>query len=332
MYFKYFAKRTGFALFTLFLASIMTFLILRAMPGDIVEMMSRTEAQNRGINLEDARKIVANMINYDPTEPLPIQLGRYYGGLLKGNLGVSMFSRTLTVNTIIANTLPWTMFVLSISLAVSFFIGTRLGTLMAWKRDSFINPVISIYAIITTAIPNFIFGVLLILVFCINLNWFPISGAHSPEVKPGFTLEFIVNIFYHGALPMLTYILTTIGSWALQMKGASVSVLGEDYITAARARGVPDNLIMKKYMKKNAMLPMVTALAMSFGMMVGGSTLIESTFSYPGMGKFISQATAQRDYTMMQGLLLATSFAIIVANLIADFVYAKLDPRVRLEG
>jgi peptide/nickel transport system permease protein len=332
MYMKYFAKRLGFALFTLMLASFMTFLILRAMPGDIVEMMARTEAQSRGINLEDARKIVVNMINYDPDEPLISQLARYYGGLLRGNLGISMFSRTLTVNTIIANTLPWTMFVLSISLTVSFLIGTRLGTLMAWKRNSFINPAISVYAIITTAIPNFIFGVLLILIFCINLNWFPIAGAYSPEIKPGFTLEFIVDIFYHGALPMLTYILTSVGGWALQMKGVAVSILGEDYITAARARGVPDRLIMKKYMKKNAMLPMVTSLAMSFGIMVGGSTLIESTFSYPGMGAFISQATAQRDYTMMQGMLLATSFAIILANLIADFVYAKLDPRVRLEG
>ncbi|MGI6706835.1 MAG: hypothetical protein ACOX6S_11555 [Clostridia bacterium] len=160
---KYFAKRLGFALFTLMLGSFMTFLILRAMPGDIVEMMARTEAQSRGINLEDARKIVVNMINYDPDEPLISQLARYYGGLLRGNLGISMFSRTLTVNTIIANTLPWTMFVLSISLTVSFLIGTRLGTLMAWKRNSFINPAISVYAIITTAIPNFIFGVLLIL-------------------------------------------------------------------------------------------------------------------------------------------------------------------------
>lgn len=329
---KYFIKRFGFALLTLLLASLLTFLLLRAMPGDIVEMMARTEAQSRGIALEDARKIVVNMINYDPDEPILSQLGRYYGALLHGNLGTSMFSRTLTVNDIIAATLPWTMFVVSISLTVSFLIGTQLGTIMAWKRNSFINPVISIYTIITTAIPNFIFGILLILLFCINLNWFPISGAYSPDIKPGFTPEFITNIFYHAALPMLTFILTSIGTWALHMKGAAVSVLGEDYITAARARGVPDDMLMKKYVRRNAMLPMVTALAMNFGMMVGGSTLIESTFSYPGMGAFIAQASAQRDYTMMQGLLLVTSFAVILANLIADLVYAKLDPRVKLEG
>ncbi len=329
---KYFGKRFGFAMFTLMLASLITFLILRAMPGDIVEMMSRTEAQARGIDLEDARKIVVNMINYDPDEPILQQLARYYGGLLRGNLGTSMFSRTLRVNEIIAETLPWTLFVLSISLIVSFTIGTRLGSLMAWKRNSIINPIISVYSIITTAIPNFIFGVLLILIFCIHLNLFPIAGAYSPDVKPGFTLEFILDIFHHAALPMLTYILTTVGAWALQMKGASINVLGEDYVTLARARGVPDHIIMKKYMRKNAMLPMVTSLAMSFGVMVGGSTLIESTFSYPGMGAFIAQATAQRDYTMMQGMLLVTSFAIILANLIADFIYARLDPRVRLEG
>lgn len=329
---RYLTKRSAFALLTLLLASLLTFLLLRAMPGDVVEMMARTEAQARGISLEDARKIVVNMINYDPDEPIVSQLKRYYGALLHGNLGTSMFSRTLTVNDIIATTLPWTMFVVSISLAVSFLIGTQLGTLMAWKRDSFINPVISVYAIITTAIPNFIFGILLILIFCIQLNWFPIAGAYSPDVKPGFTLEFLIDVFYHAALPILTFVLTSVGTWALHMKGATVSVLGEDYITAARARGVPDDMLRKKYVKKNAMLPMITALALNFGMMVGGSTLIESTFSYPGMGAFIAQASAQRDYTMMQGLLLVTSFAVIVANLIADLVYAKLDPRVKLEG
>mgnify|MGYP003901614063 CR=1 FL=1 len=300
------------------------------MPGDVVEMLSRTEAQTRGIDLEDARKIVINMINYDPDEPIIRQMSRYYGALLRGNLGTSMFSRTLTVNEIIAETLPWTMFVLSISLIVSFSIGTKLGSLMAWKRTSFINQIVSIYSIITTAIPNFIFGILLILVFCVALNWFPISGAYSPHLKPAFTLEFILDIFYHAALPMLTYILTTVGGWALQMKGVAINVLGEDYVMAARARGIPDGLMMKRYVKKNAMLPMVTSLALSFGGMVGGSTLIESTFSYPGMGAFLAQAVAQRDYTMMQGMLLVTSFAIIVANLIADFIYAKLDPRVRL--
>lgn len=329
---KYLAKRFGIAFFTLMLASFMTFLILRAMPGDVVEMMSRSEAQSRGISLEDARKIVVNMLNYDPDEPILRQMARYYGGLLRGNLGTSMYSRTLTVNQIIAETLPWTLFVLSVSLILSFFIGTRLGMLMAWKRNSVVNPVISVYSIITTAIPNFIFGILLILIFCIKLKWFPLVGAYSPEIKPGFTLEFILDVFYHAALPILTYVLTSVGMWALQMRGAAINVLGEDYITAARARGIPDNLIRKRYVKRNAMLPMITQLAMSFGAMVGGSTLIESTFSYPGMGAFIAQATAQRDYTMMQGMLLVTSFAVILANLIADLLYSKLDPRVKTEG
>jgi peptide/nickel transport system permease protein len=150
-------------------------------------------------------------------------------------------------------------------------------------------------------------------------------------VDPGFNFPFILNVLYHGALPILTYVITTIGTWALTMKGSAVNVLGEDYIIAASIRGVSERTLMNRYVKRNAMLPLITTLAVSFGFMLGGSPLIENVFSYPGMGYYIGQATQQRDYTLMQGLLLVTSLAVILANLASDLIYAKLDPRVKLE-
>lgn len=324
-------KRILISLVTVFMAVLLVFFILRAMPGSAVENMARGMAQSLNIPLEAAYDRVVAMINYDPTEPIFQQLFRYIGGLLQGNLGTSMIYQSITVNQIVIKAMPWTVFVLSISLTISFFIGTNLGALMAWKRKTIIDPIISGYAIVTTAIPNFIVGILLLVVFSFSLQWFPVNGAYNPNIEPGFTLEFILSCLHHAALPIMTYVITTLGMWALTMKGSAVNVLGEDYVNAAYIRGVSDKKIMKNYVKKNAMLPMITSLAVNFGFMLGGSPLIENTFGYPGMGYYIGQATGQRDFTLMQGLLLITSLAVILANLFADLVYCKLDPRVKIE-
>ncbi len=121
---------------------------------------------------------------------------------------------------------------------------------MAWKRSSVLEPVISFYSVITSAIPDFIIGIILLVIFAFGLNWFPFTGAYDPDVVPGFNFDFIVNVFYHAALPILTFVITHIGYWALMMKGSAVSVLGEDYITAAKARGVAESRIMNQYVRK----------------------------------------------------------------------------------
>jgi peptide/nickel transport system permease protein len=325
------AKRIGISLITVFMAMLLTFILLRLTPGSAIDGWARDYATQRGITLNEAYRQIAAMINYDPNESIFQQLGRYLNGLLHGNLGVSMIYQSVSVNEIIANALPWTLFVLSVSLVISFLIGINLGAIMAFKRKTVLDPIISIYAILSTSIPNFIVAILLLVLLSFQFGWFPVNGAYDPIVDPGFNFPFILNVLYHGALPILTYVITTVGTWALTMKGSAVNVLGEDYIIAASIRGVPERKLMNNYVKRNAMLPLITTLAVSFGLMLGGSPLIENVFSYPGMGYYIGQATQQRDYTLMQGLLLVTSIAVIVANLVSDLIYAKLDPRVKLE-
>lgn len=327
---RYILKKFGVALLTIAAASLLTFTLLRLMPGDIVEMTARDWARQYGLSLTEAKGKVKQMLSYDPDEPIPKQMADYYRELIvEGNLGTSMWSKTLRVNDVIAQTLPWTLFVLSISLGISFFLGTHMGMVMAWKRKSILNPLLSTYAIVFQAIPNYIFAVFLIMIFGVSLKLLPMTGAYDPSTTPGFNLPFILSMLKHAILPVLTYVLTTMGGWALSMKGASMNVLGEDYVNAAYARGLPDKLIVNRYVKKNAMLPMVTGIAMSFGAMISGSTLIENTFLYPGVGYFIAKASSSRDFTMMQGLLLITSIANILANLVADLIYSKLDPRIK---
>ncbi|CAM3520490.1 ABC transporter permease [Paenibacillus lupini] len=324
-------KRIAVSLITVFLAMLLTFFLLRMTPGSAIDTWARDYATQRGMSLDEAYRQITAMINYNPKEPLFAQLGRYLGGLMHGNLGMSMIYQNVSVNEIIANALPWTLFVLSVSLIISFLIGINLGAMMAFKRKTILDPIISIYAILTSSVPNFIVGILLLVIFSFQFGWFPVNGAYDPIVDPGFNFPFLLNVLYHGALPILTYVITTIGTWALTMKGSAVNVLGEDYIIAASIRGVSERTLMNRYVKRNAMLPLITTLAVSFGFMLGGSPLIENVFSYPGMGYYIGQATQQRDYTLMQGLLLVTSLAVILANLASDLIYAKLDPRVKLE-
>ncbi|NGP46809.1 ABC transporter permease [Bacillaceae bacterium SIJ1] len=300
-------------------------------PGSAIDQWARDYALQYNITIDEAYERVANMINYDPNEPIHEQFARYVSNLAQGNLGYSMVHQGLRVNDIIASALPWTLFVSSIALVVSFVIGVYLGVKMAYKRKSWLDPVISVYSVVTNAVPDFIFALLLLIVFSYGLGWFPINGAYDFYLTPGFNVEFIMSIFYYGALPIFTYVLTLIGQWALMMKGSAISVLGDDYIEAAKARGLPEKLIVSKYVQKNAIIPLVTQLAVFLGGMLGGAILVENLFQYPGIGYFMAEATGQRDYIVMQGILLFIAITMIIANFIADLLYSKLDPRIRIE-
>jgi peptide/nickel transport system permease protein len=325
-------KKVAIALVTLLLASLLTFVLLRIMPGDAVYMWAQTLARERGIDIDEARRQVILMINYDPDEPILSQMAKYYGGLVRGNLGESFVYRGKTVNDLVAYALPWTLLIVVFSLFLSFFIGVNLGSVMAWNRKTIITPIITVYATITSAVPFFIFAILLQILFCFNLGWFPMSGAYDVGVAPGFNIKFFTNVLWHAAMPITTYVITQLGGWALLMKGSATSVLGEDYVFAANARGIPSNIIRNKYVMKNAMLPLFTTVAMNFGFMIGGAVLIENTFKYPGMGSYIANAVSQRDLAVWQGMLIVCSAAIIAANFLAEIVYTKLDPRIKAEN
>jgi peptide/nickel transport system permease protein len=155
-------------------------------------------------------------------------------------------------------------------------------------------------------------------------------GAYSPGVTIGFNLQFLGDALYHASLPIITYVLSTIGSWMLIMKSSTVSTLEEDYVTVARARGLRDGRIRMAYVGRNAILPLFAQLAISIGFVVGGSTLIEWLYQYQGIGLELYNAINMRDYTVLQGIFLVLTFSIVLANLLADLLYGRLDPRVRI--
>jgi peptide/nickel transport system permease protein len=191
-----------------------------------------------------------------------------------------------------------------------------------------------VLASILSSIPNYLLGIMLIIYLGVIWKLIPVSqmrGSLSPGVTPGFNLVFILDALKHAALPILTYVLTTVGSWMLTMKSSTISVLEEDYVTVARAKGLKEGRITTSYVGRNASLPLFTLLAISIGFVVGGSVLIETVFTYQGIGYILLQAVNKRDYTVMQGVFLIITLSVIFANFMADILYSWLDPRIQLE-
>lgn len=327
-----FSKKIGMAFLTAFLSMVASFIMMHKTPGNVWIGLAHTMAISQNITLDMAYKQLSQMFHFNPNEPLVSQFFDYLNGLIHGNLGVSMLNQNVSVNQVIASALPWTLFVSIVALAISFVIGNWLGVRMAWKRASFLDPIMTALSVVSHAVPPFVIALVLIVVFSLQLGWFPYNGAYSFMVTPGFNLPFFLSALHFGCLPILTYVLVLLGGQAMSMKSTSLAVMNEDYVGAAQARGIRESVIVKRYVKRIAILPQVTGLALAFGGILGASALVETLFNYPGIGQFLTNATNVRDYSELQGLFLFQSICMIIANLIANMMYAYLDPRVRREG
>jgi peptide/nickel transport system permease protein len=255
--------------------------------------------------------------------------------LVRGDLGESLVSRGVPVSQIVLTYLPWTLFSVGTALIISFTVGVLLGMVMAYKRESTLDHVLTNLGSILSAIPDYITGILILV--WVGVQWELIDvtamrGTLSPGIQPGFNLTFIGDALYHAALPITTYVLGTIGLWMLTMRGSTESTLGEDYVTVAKARGLKERRIATAYVGRNAALPPFTQLTISIALVFGGALIIEWLFVYEGLGYVLYNSIQQRDYPVMQGVFLIITTMVIVANLLADLFYSRLDPRIRVGG
>lgn len=327
---RYFLMKIGISLLTLTLSVILLFFLLRLIPGDIVELYALKLQAQQGITFDRAYELATQLLNYDPNENVFQAFGRYMGGLFRGQLGESYLETGVSANSLIATRLPWTLFISAVSLFISFFLGTAIGGFVAQKRKGIANKVASGYIAITGSVPDYLIALILVIVFAYQLKWFPAQNNYDAfSVTPGFNLPFILDVLYHAFLPILAYTIVQTGNWILHMRGSCIGVLGEDYILSARARGLSERTVRKKYMKKNALLPLVTMFGVSFGALFGGATLMESIFNYPGIGLEISSRIISKDYMVVQGLIFFSAAMVILVNLVVDLMYPLVDPRVR---
>jgi peptide/nickel transport system permease protein len=319
-------------LLTAWAAISLTFFLIRLLPGNPVDLYVE-QLLNQGYTLEQARNLSAGLFNYDPDEPMITQYVNYFGDLLRGDLGQSITSSGTPVRQQILRFLPWTLITLGTALLISIILGTVLGMAMAyWRGSAFDNTMTSIASVLT-GLPDYVYALGIILIAGVQFQLFDVGqmrGGVDPNVDPGFTAAYLGSVARHALLPILTYVLASVGTWILLMKSSTISTLGEDYINVAKARGLSERRILTAYVGRNSLLPVIPRIAINIGFVVGGSVIVEELFEYPGLGRALFTAVSTRDYMTMQGIFILITLTMIAANTLSDLVIAWLDPRIRL--
>lgn len=322
---RFFLRRTAFYLFTAWAAITINFFLPRMMKGDPISAYLQ---KNQGKISPDAIESLRTLFGLDSSKSLWQQYIDYWGMLFSGDLGRSFSKGMAPVTDVIASGLPWTIGLVGIATVLSFLIGTTVGAWVGWRRGSKADFVVP-FATFFSTVPYFWMGLIAIAFFSSTLGWFPASHAYDKGSTPGFNLEFIGQVIQHGTLPALTIVVSSLGGWILGMRNMMVTVMDEDYVTVAQAKGLTQRRVLVNYAARNALLPQLSSFALSLGFIVGGTLVMELVFSYPGVGKLLLDATNAKDYPLMQGLFLIITLTILVANILADIAYAILDPRTR---
>ena len=324
-------------LLTIAIVTTLIFFLIRLMPSNPVERYIEEQMIQYGISLAEATSRESFIFSIDLNKSLFAQYLDYMSKAVRLDFGNSLLSPGVPVMAIIWQRLPWTLFTVGTGLIASFIIGVSSGTILAFKRDSWYEPIVSGIASFLSAIPDFLIAIFLLLIFGV-IQWgstgtiLPISmlrGNYSIGVTPGFNWEFIVDAFKHGLLPILTYLISQLGIWILLMKGSTSGVLSADFVTMAKVRGIKPARVLTAYVGRNALLPIVTEFAMRLGFIIGGSLIIEQLFVYQGIGLELLKATNGRDYPLMQGIFLIMTIAIVLSSFLAELLYAVLDPRIK---
>jgi len=237
-----------------------------------------------------------------------------------------------SAQSLIMQRLPWSIWFLGLSVLIAWGIGVVAGTLVGWKRGTKFDSAIFTFALCMSQIPPYLVALLLVLGLAYVLGLFPTRWAFSPTMMPTLSLEFIGDVLYHAALPALSNVLVVAFGWLVSTRALTITILGEDYLLFAQAKGLRKLKVMNRYVLRNVLLPQVTGLAMSLGFIVNGFFLIEWIFSYPGIGTLLVQAIPALDYNTIQGIILISIFAVLTANLIIDIIYPLIDPRIQTGG
>lgn len=315
------AARLGERLLVLLVIATILFFMFRLMPGNpLVAYISPTFT-------EEQQRLLMEQFGLD--KPLSTQYFIYMGNLLKGELGDSFFYKK-PVAEVMLELLPNTIMLSTIPLLLAYMIGVVGGGLMAWRRGSRFENLGIVYTLISRSAPEFWVGMILLTLFAFRLKWLPASGATSPGViYDSFWAQLAsVDFWRHLVLPGLTLTFYLQGLPMLLMRSNMLDVMQEDFITLARMKGIREWKIMLRHAARNALLPVVTAMAMGIGFTMGGDVVIETIFSWPGLGRMLVRAVSARDYPVAQGAFLTLAAVMVFLNLLADLLYYWLDPRV----
>lgn len=319
---NYLIRRTLIAIVLIFLVLVFDFVLFRILPGNPIQLMFSNSylTHSQYLYLEK---------QYGFDKPLYIQFWLFIVNISKGNFGIS-YAYGMPVLTLIIPAILNSLILGIPATVVAIFLGIYTGKLAAWKRGTKTDTIVTNASMILYAIPGFWLGALLMSAF-LHVKGVPLSGMYTYGISYSSIFSQILDLLSHLFLPFITLTFVIFGSYTLIMRNSLTDVLTEDYINTARAKGVPENVILNRHAMPNAMLPMVSVIAVQIGVLIGGIMVIETVFSWPGIGWMIYQAIMGRDYPLLQGAFLVVSIAVILANFIADLVYLYIDPRIRYE-
>ena len=325
----YLVNRLITLVLTVWIAATLIWIIPRLSPVDPAEiMLSRMAAA--GGTVENSEQILETLRRrFGLDDPLIVQYAKYIKNVALLDFGLSTATFPATVSSLIARAMPWTIGLMLISVAITFFIGNLLGALMVWERSPRLVRVAIPSAMVLTSIPPILSSLLLMWIFAAKLRWFPLTGSYGLTVVPEWNWAFVQSVIHHGFLPAMSIVVVTFGFWALGMRGLMITVQGEDYTMLAKAKGLRPRYILYRYMIRNAVLPQITAFALKIGLLVAGQVLVERIFAYNGMGKLLYDAILDQDFPVIQGVSYVIILMTALSVFIVDLVYPLLDPRIR---
>jgi len=316
----YIIRRLLWGIVVLFLVSLIVFFSVRLLPGDPV-LIFAAQMQSGGSITEEALDKLR--VEYGLDKPVPIQYLNWIKGVITGDLGKSIMYRE-DVGQLLAERFPVTLYLGLIAVVVSTVFGIFFGLIAAIRRGKWIDSVVTFMSYIGLTIPVFLLALLLIYLFGLKLGWLPIAGYTSPFENFGVSLR-------QSIMPVICLAVVPLAVTARQMRSSVLEVNNMDYVRTAWSKGLKEKVVVSRHVLKNSMLPVVTMLGISIGLIFGGSVIIENMFAIPGVGRLLVGSVFGQDYVVIQGGTLVIAAIIIVVNLIVDISYGWLDPRIRYE-
>lgn len=324
---KYYGKRIIWYIITLIVAVFLNFLLPRLMPGDPVKALAIQATQGVTNPSIQQQMIEQYSKEFGLDKSMPEQFIIYVGKLFQGDLGVSIAQHPRTVGDILGSSVGWTLALQLPALLVGWILGNGLGAIAAYLRKGMDTVVLPIFMFISN-IPSFGLAFLMIYLFHVKWGLAPSGGGYAYDLIPAFTPEFVSSVLTHYQMPFWTMVLISIGGQAIGMRSMSIYELNADYVKYSRFLGIKDGKIIT-YVFRNAMLPQITGLAMSFGTSIGGNLVAEMVFNYPGIGSTMFKAISTRDYPLLSGCTLMITIMVLIANLVVEILYGIIDPRVK---
>jgi len=318
---RFVGRRLAGALILALAAAVLNFLLIHAAPGDPALMLA---GEAGGTSEETLRAI---WVSFGLDRPLPVQLLVYLGALLRGDLGFSYFYRQSVVGLIL-DRLPATLLLAATALALAWLVGVASGVLAAHRPRGLFSNVLSVVSLVGFAMPAFWTAIMLLLLFSVDVEWFPTHGMTTIGLVGGPAAH-VLDVARHLVLPAVSLAVIFVAVYSRLTRASMIDTLVSDFVRTARAKGLGEPAILAKHALRNALLPVVTIAGIQVGQVLAGAILIETVFSWPGMGRLAFESILRRDYPLLLGILLFSSVAVIAANLVTDVAYGLLDPRIR---